>query len=89
MATRDFHLVLRYQTNSDEQQFKTLKDLFIQFAREVNATALMLAGPNDTKPQVRIFSDDYFEGVSPDVSFEEKPEEGGEAATKSEETASG
>lgn len=61
MAQKEFQMSLRYST-TNEEQYETIKKAMCEAARNVYAVAVLVAGGESAKPDIKVFSDDFFEG---------------------------
>jgi hypothetical protein len=58
---RTFTMQVRYNTDNPEH-FSTIKEIMKRSCQEVFATLMIVAGSNVTKPDIKLFSDDFVMG---------------------------
>ena len=58
---RTFTMQVRYNTDNPAH-FNTIKEIMKRSCQEVFATLLIVAGNNVTKPDIKLFSDDFVMG---------------------------
>lgn len=87
MAHKDLHLVLRFDS-SNPATFESIKELMKQTCREVYAAALLIHGAQadgSPKPDLTLYSDDFFEGKSDlDIHDSEEAQAADAAVDKSD-----
>ena len=61
MATRTFHLEVRFSTN-DENNFDTVKDVMKQTARQLFAITSVAKGDGGSPPIIHLYAEDWIAG---------------------------
>lgn len=66
MATKDFHMQVRF-VHDDPKQFEAATEVMKNLAKRAYALLRTQAGPGQPAPQIKIFSNDFLEGITEEM----------------------